>query len=102
MFAFCFECFKPWIAIDGDGLAVAFAAFAVAIPRSAGGTDVIRIGNGIEYADRRGWRLLPFALVVTPMHARHSESAYVFLRTLRFVSDPAPPRFLSRSRHLAV
>src|SRR5436309_616788 len=93
MFAFCFESFKPRIGIDGDRFAVTFAAFAVAIPRSGGGTDVVRIGHGIEYANRRGWRLLPFALVVIAMHVCDSESAYVFRRTLRFVSDPALQRF---------
>src|SRR2546425_8774487 len=102
MFAFCFECFNPWIAIDGDGLAVTFAAFAVAIPRSGGGTDVIRIGNGIEYADRRGWHLLPFALVVIAMHVCDSESAYVFRRTLRFVSDPALRRFRQNGEQFLV
>src|SRR5437667_10472198 len=102
MVAFFFVSFEPWVAIDGDRFAVTFAAFAVAIPRSGGGTDVIRIGNGIEYANRGSWRLLPFALVVIAMHVCDSESADVFRGTLRFIRGPALRRFRQNGEQFLV
>src|SRR5438046_10493053 len=50
---FVLERFKSRVAIDRDRFAVTFAAFAVAVPRSGGGCDIMRFGNRIEYANRR-------------------------------------------------
>src|SRR6266568_9437148 len=102
MFAFFFESFEPWVAIDGDRFAVAFAGFAVAIPRCGGGTDIIWIGNGIEYANRRGRRFLPFALVIVAVHICDSESADVFRGTLRFIRGPALRRFRQNGEQFLV
>src|SRR5438552_4278274 len=89
MLAFFLEGFETRITIDGDRLAVTFGGFAVVVPGSRRGVHVIRIRYGIEYADRCCWRLITLALVIIAMHVCDSESADVFRRTFRFVSDPA-------------
>ena len=43
VFAFLFECFETGIAINRDRFAVTFTGLAIVIPRSRGGTHVIRI-----------------------------------------------------------
>src|SRR6266508_22953 len=93
MFSVFLERFKSRVAIDRDRFAVTFAAFAVAVPCSGGGSDIIRISNRIEYANRRGRCLVPFTLVIVAVHVCDSESADVFGRTLRFISSPALRRF---------
>src|SRR6266496_4793523 len=93
MLTFVLERFKSRVAIDRDRFAVTFAAFAVAVPRSGGGSDIIRISNRIEYANRRIWRFVPFALVIVAVHVCDSESAHVFGGTLGFISGPALRRF---------
>ena len=78
VFAFFLKRFKTGVAIDGDSFAVTFAAFAIVIPCSCGGTDIIRISNRIEYANRRGRRFVPFAFVIIPMDVCDSEATDVF------------------------
>ena len=89
MLAFFFECLEPGIAIDRDGLAVAFRSFAGVIPRSGSGTDVIRIGGGIEYANRRARCLIAFAFVIVAMHVGNPESSCILGCALRLISGPA-------------
>ena len=89
MFPLLFECFETRITIDGDGLAVTFAGFAVVIPRGGRGGDIIGIRHRIENADRRGGNLFAFALAVIAMHICDSESTDVFRRALRFIREPS-------------
>src|SRR5947207_15420114 len=89
MLAFFFECLEPGIAIDRDRLAVAFRGFAGVIPRSGSGTDVIRIGGGIEYANRRARCLIAFAFVIVAMHVGNPESSCILGCALRLISGPA-------------
>src|SRR6266496_6036167 len=102
MFGFFLERFEPRVAINGDRLAVTFAAFAIAIPCSGGGADIIWIGNRIENANRRGRYFVSFALVVVAMHVCNSESADVFGGTLRFISDPALRRFRQNRKQFLI
>src|SRR2546421_12743939 len=89
MLAFFLEGFETRITIDGDRLAVTFGGFAVVVPGSRRGVHVIRIRYGIEYADRRCRGFVALTLVIITMYVCDSESADIFRRTFRFVSDPA-------------
>src|SRR5438093_10324944 len=102
MFGFFLECFEPGVAINGDRLAVTFTAFAVAIPCSGGGADIIWISNRIENANRRRRCFVPFALVVIAMHVCNSESTHVFGGTLRFISAPALQRFRQNRKQFLI
>src|SRR5438093_10696584 len=102
MLAFFFECLEPGIAIDRDGLAVAFRSFAGVIPRSGSGTDVIRIGGGIEYANRRDRCLIALVLVLVAMHVGNPESACSRGRPLRLIRGPARSSIGQHRAHLLI